>query len=92
MNGTSAATPQVTGLIALLFQRAAAMGHPLTAHQVQEIVSRGAKEARPHRHRLLPNAHVAADDQRREKQGDLGIWDNLIGDGKLDWPHSIAQL
>lgn len=92
MNGTSAAAPQVAGLVALLFQAAAQKGQVLTAAQVRDLVCDGAKHARPLIRPLLPNAHVAADDRRKIKQGEPSIWPHLTGNGKLNWPKTRELL
>jgi subtilisin family serine protease len=83
MNGTSAAAPQVAGIVALLFQ--AAGSAPPNAAAIRQHLCNSAAMARP-QHRLLPNAHVNADDRRKVKQGKATIWPHLSGEGKVRWP------
>lgn len=92
MNGTSAAAPQVAGLVALLFQAAQASGTDLTAAQVCDLVRNGASTARPLIRPLLPNRHIEADDRRKTKQGTATIWPQLTGSGKANWPKARELL
>jgi subtilisin family serine protease len=91
MNGTSAAAPQVTGLIALLFQYATAIGKTLSATEVLDLVRTGAHNAAPYS-LLRPNLHVDVDVHRKDKQGDKGVWPELIGEGKISWPETITLI
>jgi subtilisin family serine protease len=90
MNGTSAAAPQVTGLVALLLEAAHKAGKSLTAAKIRDLVRDGAADAYALRAKLLPNAHVAADDRRRVKQE--AVLGDLVGDGRPNWPKSRDRL
>lgn len=92
MNGTSASAPQVAGLVALLLQAAAAKGQSLTAAQIQQAVSNGARNAQNPLKPLRPNGHVGADRRRRVKQDDPAVWPRLIGHGKLNWPQTLKLV
>ena len=92
MNGTSAAAPVVAGMVALLFQRAKAMGHDLSAADVLALVKDGAKTGPARVPPLHANAHNAADATRPVKQDDPKVWSDLIGCGQVYWPTTLAPL
>jgi subtilisin family serine protease len=91
MSGTSAAAPQVAGLVALLFQAAAA-GQAPTASDIRNLVLTGASKARFSAPPLRPNAHIEADSRRRVKQGASTVRPHLTGSGKINWPKSRELL
>ena len=92
MNGTSASAPQVAGLVALLFQYAMAIGEDLSATDVLNLVTTGARNAAPGSVPLIANRHVDADANRKDKQGDASIWPHLIGAGRISWPDTIDLM
>jgi len=93
MSGTSAAAPVVAGMIALLFEKAAASGSKLSAQQVKQKICDGADQARRAKgaRKLQPNAYIAADGRRKVKQSKPAIWAGLIGNGRIDWPETKKQ-
>jgi len=94
LSGTSAAAPQVAGLVALLFQAAAAAGMSPTAAAMRDLVLTGATKARPSTPRLRPNAYIEADNRRpaRLKQSGSAVKPHLTGNGKVNWPKTRALL
>lgn len=92
MNGTSAAAPQVTGIVALLLQHASAAGRSLTAAEIGDLVRNGASAAKGSLPLLAPNRHVAVDTHRKDKQGDATIWPNLVGAGRAHLRETIDQV
>jgi subtilisin family serine protease len=92
MNGTSAAAPQVAGLVALLLQYAASIGDDLTAIEILELLKTGAQNAPAPPVPLRASRHVNVDVERRLKQGNPLIWHRLIGNGRISWPDTIGLL
>lgn len=85
LGGTSAATPHVTGLVALLMQLNRDMGTallarpPLTIGAIRAALQKGTQPPR----RVRANAHQAIDPHQPQKQSQPGIFKNIVGDGPV---------
>lgn len=87
MNGTSAAAPHVTGLVALLFEHARSRVPPrdLTADEIRAALAAGG-----HTRSLRPHAGQAVDDRVRIKQSKR--WTRVIGSGRVDFRRTLRKL
>lgn len=87
MNGTSVAAPHVAGLVALMFEYAAALNpkRVLSADEIAHALIQGARAAT-----LRPNTHQAADARVPVKQ-DV-VWNDLIGGGRVDFCATMRKL
>jgi subtilisin family serine protease len=90
MNGTSAAAPHVTGLVALMLRVAKDKGKSLTAVDIRNYVVQGAINAAGARAPLNPNRHQDADDHRPIKQED--VWSDLTGAGRINVIETIKLV
>ncbi len=93
MNGTSAAAPFVTGLVALMFQYARdANRGPLSVNDVRTKIMAAAQASAQNAGAALKlNAHQAADNTRPHKQKDVK-WADLVGQGKIDVIATLDQI
>jgi len=87
MNGTSAAAPHVTGLVALLFEHARSRIPPrdLTADEIRAALAAGG-----HTGSLRPHAGQAVDDRVRIKQ--QARLKRVIGGGRVDFRRTLRKL
>lgn len=92
MNGTSAAAPQVAGLIALLLQAAKRKNESLTVARIRKLVCDGARHGTRRPKQLRPNGHNKANPRRKVKQDAVAVWQDLKGDGRVDWPESRDRV
>jgi len=95
MNGTSAAAPQVAGLVALMLQYNRAAGKPpIPADNIRDLLIAGAEAAQtqlPPPPRVLQyNRHQDADSTRPVKQ--QSVWADLIGAGKINVVETLKLL
>jgi hypothetical protein len=91
MSGTSAAAPQVAGMVALLMQVVIDKNlAPLSAATIRDYVLSGAIKSP----KLRANSYIDVDVRRRPgvKQSNPSVKPHLIGKGKINWPKTRALL
>jgi subtilisin family serine protease len=90
MAGTSASSPHVAGLAALILQLNRDVNRkPLPVKKLRELLERGAKAGG---RQLHPNAHQQADANQPRKQSDAAIWPHLVGWGRTDAKESLDRV
>jgi subtilisin family serine protease len=97
MNGTSAAAPQVAGLVALMMQyNAATGGAPLTADKIRKTIRRGSQIAEglppPPLRRDLYNDHQDIDPDRPAGKKQSDHFGDVTGVGKANVTESTKLL